>query len=190
VNQWWGRHAWFLPQAFSRRDLRYFSAFSNVHTLRLPNFEISHFVPYIERYFGHFSPTLRSLTLFRARCTPQLLSHFLSLFSNLDDIELREIPTFGTGPENLAPFSAPAPKLRGRLTLDGFHQAGTWTYLVGLCGGLGFRHIDLHNATTSPPVLLEACAKTLETLRFDMTDGTYSKPPCIGFRIELMVNRI
>ena len=23
---------WFMPQAFSRRDLRYFSAFENVHT--------------------------------------------------------------------------------------------------------------------------------------------------------------
>lgn len=35
VRQWVGIISWFLPQAFNRNDLRYFSAFANVQTLVL-----------------------------------------------------------------------------------------------------------------------------------------------------------
>ena len=67
-------------QAFSDHNLRHFSAFVNVQTLRLKYLDISLFIPGIERYFGHFSQTLRSIELNRPRCTPRQLSHFLSLF--------------------------------------------------------------------------------------------------------------
>jgi len=184
VDRSWDRNRWFLPGAFNRRDLRCFSAFTNVRTLRLQNFQIPRFVPHIRRYFGQFSRSLRSLTLFRSQWTPQQPSHFLSLFSNLDDIELYDSLIFNAEPENLVPFSTPAPKLRGRLALYGPHRVKTWAYLNALCGGLQFRHIDLRKATSSAPVLLEACAKTLETLRFNVADGTYSKSFCTRLRIK------
>jgi hypothetical protein len=78
VDQWHER--WFVPQEFSRRDLRYFSAFANVGTLIFRSLDISHFIPGIECYFCHFSPTLRSIALFKPCCTPRQLSNFLSLF--------------------------------------------------------------------------------------------------------------
>ena len=34
VEQWGGAGSWFVPQTFSRRDLGYFSTFTNVHTLK------------------------------------------------------------------------------------------------------------------------------------------------------------
>ena len=184
VDQSLGQYAWFVPRAFNRRDLRYFSTFSNVHTLRLRNLDIPRFLPDISRYFGHFSPTLQSITLYRPRCAPQQLSHFLSLFPNLDDIELRSPFIIDTGPGKLAPFSSPPPGLRGRLALCDFHQVEVLTHLVASFGGLRFRHINLRNAVTSAPVLLKACARTLETLRFSVADDIYSKLFCAGLQIQ------
>jgi hypothetical protein len=74
------KRIWFVAQAFSRRDLRYFSAFENVHTLKFKYSDISLFIPGVECYFGRFSPTLRSVSVFNPIYTPRQLSHFLSLF--------------------------------------------------------------------------------------------------------------
>jgi len=167
---------WFAPQAFSHRDLRYFSAFANVHTLVLQRFKIYRFIPRIERYFEHFSPTLQSITLFHPRCTPRQLSHFLSLFPNLDNIEIRfaymHTPVPTVPDTELVPFSAP--NLRGRLVLHHFHWADTWTHLITPCGGPRFRSMTLRGSGTCTPALLEACAGTLEMLGFNVTDGSRS----------------
>ena len=171
---------WFTPEGFSRLDLRHFSAFTNVHTLCLQQVDISCFIPGIERYFEHFSPTLRSITIYLPRCTPQQLPYFISLFPNLDDVEI-VAPSFDTTTPDtkLAPFSAP--KLQGRLRLGNFHRVEPWTYLVTSCGGLRFRYMDLSDSAGCTPTLFEACAETLETLRFHVTllihgeYGLYSK---------------
>ena len=111
---------WFKPQAFSRQDLCYFSAFANVRKLTLDKVNISSFMPEIGRYFGQFSATLRSIGLIAPCCyTPRELSYFLSLFSNLDDIEIRYLfsPSLLLNPPipdtELVPISAQ--KLRGQL---------------------------------------------------------------------------
>ena len=165
-------YTWLAPQSFSRRDLHYFTAFANVQTLTLDSFTISRFIPGIERYFGHFSPTLRSLALLGPLCTPRQLSHFLSLFPNLDDIAIWE---FAIRPLNttisdtkLVPFSVP--RLRGRLVLRGSNSVETWTGLIASGGGLRFRYMDLWRVGRCAPVLFEACADTLETLRFHAAD--------------------
>ena len=166
----WGMGCWFMPQAFSHRSLRYFSALSSVHTLELHDVEIYRFVTGTEHHFGHFSPTLRSIMLSRPCSTPRQLSHFLSLFPNLDDVE---IWNHGTSPPNDSIFDTQpisTPKLRGRLTLLDFCWVKTWTYLIVSCG-LRFRHMDLRESANCAPVLLEACAETLETLRFNATDS-------------------
>ena len=166
---------WFVPQAFSRRDLRYWAAFANVQTLELSGFQIYHFIPGIERYFQHFSPTLRSIMLHCPRCTPRQLSHFLSLFSNLDNIWISGIVPPSTIVPNteLVPFSTP--KLRGRLVLAYFWGAGAWTYLIAPSNGLRFHYVDLCSVGDCAPVLLEACAETMETLRIHATDESAGK---------------
>ena len=176
VNQKAGLLYWCEPQTFNPVDLGYFTTFMNVQALRLQNLDIHRFIPGIERYFEHLSPTLRSISLSCPRCTPRQLSHFLSLFSNLDDIEIQGcnayIPTT-TKPENLVPFSAP--KLQGQLVVYNFSWVETWGHLIALSGGLRFRYMELGWSLGCTPVLFEACAKTLETLRFCATDGSISK---------------
>jgi hypothetical protein len=166
--------AWFVPRAFRSRDLRSFSAFANVQALTFQHLDISLFIPGIERYFGHFAPTLRSLTLLVPYCTPQQLSHFLSLFPNLDDIMIwhtHTLPPSTAIPDTkLVPFSTP--RLRGRLVLYYFDSVEIWTPLIAPGGGLRFRFMDLCRIRDSVPVLFEACAETLETLRFCTTGSS------------------
>ena len=182
VEQLWRSDHWFAPQVLSQSDLCYLSALSNVHTLRLHDMEIYHFIPGIEHYFGHFSPTLRSITLLIPNCIPQQLSHFLSFFPNLDDIEIERgrtyIPNKSVPDTELVPFSAQ--KMRGRLTLRKFCWVDTLTHLMASCGGLQFHHVDLRESMGCVPTLLEACAETLETLRFNASDHSHSKSFCIG----------
>ena len=164
-----GSSSWLLPRAFS-----HFSAFTNVHTLKIQNMEVYRFVPGVERYFGHFSPTLRSITLYNPRCTPRQLSYFLSLFPNLDDINIStetvaaHIPNTTVPDTGLVPFSTSG--LRGRLALYEFSWVETLTSLIALGGGLRFRQMDLRRSECCTPLLFEACAKTLETLRFHAND--------------------
>ena len=176
VRQGPGSSSWFVPQAFGHLDLRYFSAFANVHTLNVENMQIHHFIPDIEHYFGHLSPTLQSITLYDPRCSPQQLSHFLSFFPNLDDVNIRISYThkFDTTAPETELALLPTPRLRGRLVLYNFPWAEAWTHLISSCGGLRFHHVDLRKNVSCAPVLLEACADTLETLRFDATDGSVS----------------
>jgi len=168
---------WFVPQPFSDLDLCNFSTLANVHTLKLQHVEIHRFMPDIEHHFGHFSQTLRSITLHDPSCTPRQLSHFLSLFSNLDDIGIRNfhthVPNTSTSDTELVPFSAP--RLRGRLALDTFTLVEVWTHLITFCSGLRFRHMDLRMSASCAPVLFEACAETLETLRFGVRSDSVSK---------------
>ena len=179
VDQVFDTTYWFLPRAFGRRDLRRFSAFTNVHTLKLQNMQIYHFIPGIERYFGQFSPTLRSITLYDPCCTPRQLSHFLSLFPNLDDIEIWGVcvhlhtPGAAIADTELVMFSVP--KLRGRLALYNSSWVETWTHLVASCGGLRFRRMDLHGSTYCAFFLLGPLSNTLETLRFSADDASASK---------------
>ena len=177
VREIWVRQEglnWFVPGGISRHDLCNFSTFTNVQTLKLQYLAISVFMPAIDRYFEHLSPTLRSITLFCPACTPRQLSYFLSLFSNLDDvgisIDLALLP--GSDPEPV-PFSTP--KLRGRLELSVCSQVEVWTNLIASCGGLRFNYMDLYMSDGCAPVLLEACAETLETLRFSATDTSVGK---------------
>lgn len=175
VSQRDGVRGWLVPRVFIPRDLRYFSAFKNVQTLRIRGFDLDYFMPDIERYFEQFSPTLRSIALFCPTCTPQQLSYFLSLFPNLDDIEIvwgilmspdrsKEIPRHKTfaGP--------PAPKLRRWLMLHTYRRDEDWTDFIALYCGLGFRHIELEGIVRRQ-LLQEVCAETLETLRLYVANG-------------------
>ena len=166
-----GHPSWFVPQAFGSRDLRYFSAFTNVQTLSIQHLDIYSFIPGIEHYFGQFSQTLRSISLTQPNCLDiQELPYFLTFFPNLDDIYIsKPYPQVSPPSAVLAPFSAP--KLRGRLVLDTIWSVDIWAYMILACHGLRFRHMELHWVGNAAQVLLEACAKTLETLRFFLVGG-------------------
>jgi hypothetical protein len=112
MDQW--HEQWFVPEEISRRDLRYFSAFTNVQTLSFQCLDISRFIPGIERYFGHFLPTLRSITLISPFCTCRQLSFFRSFFPNLDNFKVYgpiHEPNKTIPDSELVPFSTP--RLRG-----------------------------------------------------------------------------
>ena len=173
---------WFVPQAFSRRDLRYFSAFENVQTLKLGDLEIHRFIPDIERYFENFSLTLRSIVLYRPRCTPRQLSHFLSFFPNLDNVKIGGIDTHvpnTTIPDTeLVPFYTP--KMQGQLGLYHISWTEAWARLITSCGDMQFHCMDLCDVAGWAPTLFEACAETLETLRFYPLDAPFGKQISVG----------
>ena len=163
---------WFQPHTFRTRDLRYFSAFNNVHTLKIQRLDIRSFLPHIKRYFEQFAPTLRSIALFSpSYILPQQLSYFLSLFPNLDDINISYFRPliYPHSDSELVPFSAP--KLRGDLTLRSATSIEVWLYLIAACGGLRFRYMELYRVGDCAHILLEECAGTLETLKFHLIDG-------------------
>ena len=176
---------WFTPRAFSRRDLHYFSPFTNVRTLSLDSLDISCFTPDMERHFKHFSPTLRSIVLRHPHCSPRQLSYFLSFFLNLDDIrvmgESRHQP-FVTSDTELVPFSAQG--LQGKLTLYKYRWAKNWMQLMTSRGGMRFRRMHLYKVGTCAPFLFEACAETLETLRIYLTDVSVGRSFNVGLSID------
>jgi len=167
--------SWLISHAPNHPDIHHFFTLANVHTLKLEYVDIQSFIPGVEQYFKHFSPTLRSIALLSPRCTPRQLSHFLTLFLNLDNIEIQDAHTYilnKTIPDKeLVPFSTP--KLRGGLILRDFSWAETCTHLITFCGGLRFRYIRLPWNESYTRMLLEECAETLETVRFDTNDSEF-----------------
>jgi hypothetical protein len=159
---------WISPRKFDRQTLRYFSALTNVQQLRIERLDLSRFMPCIERYFGHFAPTLQSISLTISSGTQRQLLYFLGLFPNLDDIDIeyypttKPDPTTNPGSEVAVPFSIPS--LRGQLKLTHFPSEMIFRDMITLFGGLRFRYMDLFSVEGSR-LLLEACADTLQTVR-------------------------
>jgi len=162
--------SWFMPSVFSHRDFHHFSAFANVQKLQLERVDIFSFIPEVERYFGQFFATLQSIRLFVPCCTPRQLSYFLSLFINLDDIEIRGFSSPRANISDTELVLTSAPKLRGRLVVSSFCKVEIWKDLIIACGGLRFRAMYLRNVADCAPLLLEACSDTLETLQFFPVD--------------------
>ena len=177
---------WLSPRKFDRQTLRYFSALTNVQQLRIERFGLSKFIPDIERYFGHFALTLRSISLTISSGTQLELLYFLGLFPNLDDIEVEYFPT--TKPDSTpnpefelaVPFSVPS--LRGRLKLTDFTSETIFRNMITLFGGLRFRYMDLFSVEGSQ-LLLEACADTLQTVRiYPSVPNSTEKSPLTLFK--------
>ena len=170
---------WISPRKFDRHTLRHFSALTNVQQLRIERFDLSKFMPGIERYFGHFAPALRSVSLTISSGTQRQLLYFLALFPNLDDIEIEYYPTTNPGPatnadsEVAVPFSIPS--LRGQLKLTHFPSETIFRDMIALFGGLRFRYMDLFSVE-GLRLLLGACADTLETVRIYPTVPNSTEP--------------
>ena len=163
-------HAEFTPKWLGWRTMRYFSALTNLQDLGIDCLEIPMFMPTIRQCFGHFSPTLRFLTLKEPRGSCRQILYFIGLLPNLQDLKLNyHIPLEGLDEQEtaadatLVPLSIPP--LRGRLTLTGFTREKLMKDMADLFGGLRFRHMDLLGVK-GVRFLLDACTETLDTLRF------------------------
>jgi len=161
----------FSPKLFNRRTLRQFSALSNVQELEISYLDIRKFMPKIRRYFGHFLPTVRSLSLTKPKGSHRQILYFIGLFRRLDDLELLDgVSNSQEGPTTyLTPVPSSAPPLRGRLTMSDFRSVGFLKDMIDLFGGIRFRYMDLFDVD-GMRLLLNACVETLEILRLYPTD--------------------
>jgi len=158
------------PRLFDPCTLRHFSALTNVQQLRIDYLDIPSFVPKIQRYFGHFMPTVRSLALKNPKANCRQLVYFIGLFEHLEDLKFlgfisRTYPFPEDDPRDgqglIPPF---VPPLRGRLTIMDSKAADILDEMIDRFGGIRFRWVNLYKVHEIQP-LLGPCAKTLETLR-------------------------
>ena len=161
----------FTPEWLGSRTLRCFSALTNLQELGIDNLQVSSFMPNIQKYFGHFAPTLRFLALREPEGSCRQILYLIGLFPNLQDLKLcYPIPSQeqeSTADSTLVPLFVPP--LRGRLTLTCFTREALLKDMIALFGGLRFKYMDLFRVK-GVPLLLDACAETLETLRLYPTD--------------------
>ena len=162
---------WFSPRRFfSQRDSGLFYEFTKLQSLTIYWLDITAFISVLPRHFGHLSKTLRSLTLVGPLSTSLQLYRFISLFTNLDDISIRYFLPLTTVPDVSSSIFT-TPKLQGKLVLVSSESVRTWELLAAL-GSLQFRSIQVSDVPKCVPVLLAACAETLETFRIEpLTDA-------------------
>ena len=156
----------FTPRWLCGRNLRYFSALTNLQELGIDYLQVSSFMPTIQRCFGHFSPTLRFLALKEPNGSCRQILYFIGLFPNLQDLKLcyssLKDEQESTVDATLAPL--PIPPLQGWLRLTFFTRENLVKDMIALFGGLRFRYLDLFGVKCAQ-LLFDACAETLETLR-------------------------
>ena len=161
----------FTPAWLGWRTLRYFSVLTNLQELGIDNLQIPAFMPDIQRWFGHFSPTLRFLALKEPKGSCRQILYFIGLFPNLQDLKLNyPLPADekeSTADATLTPLSVPP--LRGCLTLTCFTRQKLVKDMIALFGGLRFCRMDLFRVNCVR-LLLDECADTLETLRLYPTE--------------------
>ena len=167
----------FARNRFNWYTLRHFSALTNVQELAIDDLDIPSFMPTIRRYFGHFSPTVRSLALRTPTGSRRQIIFFIGLFQHLEDLKLLNGTSVSWESEPADdPMLLPlfAPPLRGRLVMTRF-GAGFLREMIDLLGGVGFRNMAL-SYVDETQLLLNTCAKTLETLRLYPTDHRCEQP--------------
>ena len=162
----------YIPQLFNYCILHQSAALTNVQELSIDYLDLPKFMLRIRRYFGHFLPTVQFLALRTPSGSHQQIIYFIGLFEYLEDLKLlydvadsQDEPT-----DNLTFTPLSAPPLRGRLTMTCITRAELLKDMIELFGGVRFRHMDLCNVG-GMRLLLDTCAKTMETLRLDPSDS-------------------
>ena len=154
---------------FSPCNLLYFSALTNVERLEIHQLDIPDFLPRIREHFGHFLPTVRSLSLDAPRGSSREIVFFIGTFQNLEDLSIRNSCTNiePQGGENLVPPFIPP--LQGRLTMWHVSRIPLVRDIIDVLGGTKFSYMDVFNVSTASH-LLYACAKTLQGIRLYQMD--------------------
>ena len=167
----YGRPVTFSAKHFDSCILHQFSTLTNIRELGIDNLDISSFMPNIRQYFGHFSPTVQSLALRKPKGSRRQIIFFIGLFQHLEDVKLLyDLVDFQEEPaDDLTLIPSFVPPLQGRLTMSCFTRVGILEDMIGLFGGIRFRHMDLFYVH-GIRLLLDACAETLETLRLYPND--------------------
>ena len=158
----------FPPKPFNHRILRQFSGLKNVQELEIFDLDIPSLMPKVQQSFGHFIPTVRSLSLGSPKGSSRQIIFFIGLFQHLEDLTIygvraQESEPIGD-PTLIPPFSPP---LRGKLVMMHLWRAGFLRDMIGLFGGIKFHYMVLYNVN-EPQLLLSACAGTLETLELNL----------------------
>ena len=159
-----------FPGIFHRTLLHQYSTITNLQELAIDHLNISKFIPKLQRCFGHFSPTLRSLALREPKGSYRQIIYFIGFFQHLEDLKLlSKIGAPVCHPrEQLIDYLTPAPRftppLRGKLTMRFSREVELLKLMINLFDGLRFHSMDLYYADGTQ-LLLGACTETLETLR-------------------------
>jgi len=163
---------WLSKKLFNFRVLRPFLTFTNVRELEIDFLDIPSFLPGIQRYFGHFPPTVRSLTLREPRGSRREIIYFIGLFQHLQDLEFSyDGAKFEEEPADDPTLTPPfIPPLRGWLTLFCFTRVDLLKDMIDLFGRIKFRYMYLWKVY-GMRLLLDACAKTLEVVVLHPTDS-------------------
>ena len=161
------RRFWVVPEIFDSESLRCFSALTNVQHLVVTVLDLCKFTSGTENNFGHFSPTLRSIALLNPRGTPRQLLDLLGLFPDLDDIKI----LYYCNGRPKAPDTVDTQRaqirgsLRGKLEIDEFWDRKLSEEIIASFEAMRFTFMDLNNVEGAQ-LFLNACAETLQTLRF------------------------
>ena len=162
----------FTLKWLDNRALCYLSALTNLQELGIDDLHLSSFMPDIQRYFGHFAPTLRLLSLWEPKGSCREILYFIGLFPNLQDLKLcyhhLKKENDGMVDSELVPLFVPP--LGGRLILTCFTRDTLVKEMIAFFKGLRFRYMDLFRVTCTR-LLLTACSETLEILRLYPTDN-------------------
>jgi len=163
-------YIWLSKGLFNRNVLRPFLTFTNVRELEIDFLDIPSFLPGIRRYFGHFPPTVRSLTLREPRGSRREIIYFIGLFQHLQDLKLcYDVAKPEEPADDLTMTPSFIPPLQGWLTLFCLRRVDLLKDMIDLFGGIRFRYMHLRNVD-GMRFLLGACAKTLEVVVLDPTD--------------------
>ena len=156
----------FGPKQLNGNNLRYFSALNNLQELSICRFELPKFIPDLKQCFGHFVPTLQSLSLYQPSGSARQILYFIGLFPNLRDFDLYGSSNIEKDTAaDLALVPPSIPPLSGWLAFRSIQRGGFIDEMIALYGGLRFHHVYLD--WTSWQVVLGACAETLETIQLD-----------------------
>lgn len=161
----------FSPKSFNQHILHQFSALTNVQELGIDHLDIPSFMPRIRQYFGHFLPTVRSLSLKKPKGSCQQIIFFIGCFQHLEDLKLLydRVEFQEELVDNLTPVPPFTPPLHGYLTLSFFTRVAILEGMVSSFGGIRFRRMDLLTVD-GVRLLPDACKETLESLRFCPSD--------------------
>jgi len=156
---------------------------TNVTQLRIDYLDIHSFLPRIRLCSGQLLPALRELALEKPKGSCRELTFFIGLFQHLQDLKLFFVwsayPEAPVGDLKLIPPFIPP--LQGLLMVRGSMGVGLFRDMIDLFEGLRFRHMDLLGVG-GMRFLLDACAKTLESLVLDPSDPR-------GKHLSLMAHR-
>lgn len=159
----------FSLERFGESTLQDFLKLTNLQHLQIQKLQLSSFMPKIQQYFGHFAPSLKRLCLEEPTASCHQLLYFIGLFPRLQNLILINLSDEVESAADSALVPPSTPDLCGLLVLMDYSGEELIKCMIKLFGGLRFRHMNLEGVKCTR-LLLEACAKTLETLRLNPTD--------------------